>query len=110
MENRRSKDGYWSGATCPICGKEFFPTPEWAWNNGKSYLKRVCSYHCHLEARRKKPTKWDAKKAELMKRNEEIYRLYKEGTAREELSEMFGLSDNRIWKIITEMKSLEDIR
>lgn len=38
---------------CPICGKEFYPHPEWVYrtNYGRTF---VCSYKCSLEAERRK--------------------------------------------------------
>ena len=37
---------------CPICGKEFFATTQHAWVvDGE----KLCSYHCTLEAERRKP-------------------------------------------------------
>lgn len=31
---------------CPVCGREFRPTPEWAWKHGSI---KYCRYHCYLE-------------------------------------------------------------
>lgn len=40
-------------AWCPICGKEFFPTPEHVYRDGRlKYARPVCSYHCALESER----------------------------------------------------------
>lgn len=39
---------YYKSAICPICGKEFFPTLEWAYKKGS---KRYCSYSCLNKSR-----------------------------------------------------------
>jgi hypothetical protein len=32
---------------CPVCGKEFYPTPMWVYKDGKNVY---CSYHCYLRS------------------------------------------------------------
>lgn len=32
--------------TCPICGREFRPTPQWHWRHGGILF---CRYHCYLK-------------------------------------------------------------
>ena len=41
--------------TCPICGKEFFPSKDWAYRLNKSVKRSwlVCSYSCLLIAKKK---------------------------------------------------------
>lgn len=34
---------------CPICGKEFYPTPDWVYRSG---ARRVCSWTCVLRGRK----------------------------------------------------------
>lgn len=37
------------GRTCPICGKEFFPTSDWVYRSGG---RQVCSWSCELRGRK----------------------------------------------------------
>ena len=39
-------------ATCPVCGKVFYPSPEHVYHMPASKA-RVCSYHCMVEAERR---------------------------------------------------------
>lgn len=41
---------------CPVCGKIFLSTPQWIYKAFINRRKRlVCSHHCTVEAKRKKP-------------------------------------------------------
>ena len=94
---------------CPVCGKSFFPTPEWVYNTGtysNGVFKRVCSYKCHLKAREKPKGKRERVRAQLNIRDREIYMMYREGVTHTELSERYNLTSDRIWKILRQQKSL----
>lgn len=42
---------------CPVCGKVFIPSPEHVYKvylKGYNAYKKVCSYHCMMDYRRKK--------------------------------------------------------
>ena len=49
---------------CPVCGREFVPTPQWHWSAGRI---KFCRYHCYLkrgpilEAERKKARSYRSK-------------------------------------------------
>lgn len=100
---------------CPICGKEFFPTDGWVYNNGQyshGKLKRVCSWNCHNESRRRleaKKTSTRYYRSNIIPpgRDEEIRKLASEGVSTCELSEKYSLTADRIRQIIRAGKSAE---
>lgn len=102
----KSKGGYscFTEATCPICGKWFAPTPEWAYNNGRS--KKVCSYKCHLKARERPKSKREIAKEQMAIRDREIYMMFRAGFGYAELAERYDVGEARIRVIITQQKSL----
>lgn len=57
MEDQESRRDVFPAQTCPVCGREFVPTPEWHWE--ESGVK-FCRYNCYLkrapiiEAKRKR--------------------------------------------------------
>lgn len=103
---KKFKGGYscFTEATCPICGKWFSPTTEWVYNNGRG--RKVCSYPCHNEARRRNTSRRDDAKKKRELRDREIYMLYHEGVAHTELAERYKLTSDRIWKILRQQKAL----
>lgn len=89
---------------CPICGKVFVPAPEHIYNDGK---KRVCSWHCQVEAERRKAAERAKKRHFRGKRippgrDDEIRKLASEGMSHEELSVRYQLCKERIRQIVTE--------
>lgn len=89
---------------CPICGKNFIPAPMHVYNDGN---KAVCSYHCHLEAFRRREAAKVKKRSYKGKvidpgRDDEIRRLASEGMSYKELSEKYHLGVHRIQQIISE--------
>lgn len=71
---------------CPICGKEFYPHPEWVYrmNYGMTY---VCSYKCTLEAeRRQEASAKEARRKNRIKNSKYKY-VFPDGY------EAFGLHD-----------------
>lgn len=95
---------------CPICGKLFYPTDEWVYNNGITHQpKKVCSYPCHMEARRRieaaKISKRHYKGKPIpLSRDEEIRRLVSEGVHPKELAVKYEVSETRIRRIVSEGK------
>ena len=95
-------------AICPICGKEFFPTEGWVYNSGNytnGKYQRVCSWHCHLEARRIR----EAEKAHGKTyrgvpvepdRDQKIVQLAKEGVPLPEIAARYHLTKGRILQIL----------
>ncbi len=54
-----SEDYPWD-KTCPICGREFFPTVEWRFKRGKSSNPTyICSYPCCREYDRREEKKME---------------------------------------------------
>lgn len=47
---------------CPVCGKEFVPAPDHVYKVTKSGAP-VCSYHCMMDARRKRDARRKKKKS-----------------------------------------------
>lgn len=89
---------------CPVCGKIFVPAPEHIYNDGK---KRVCSWHCQVEAERRKAAEKANKRHFRGKRippgrDEEIRKLAEEGMSFEELSARYKLCAERIRQIVRE--------
>lgn len=85
---------------CPICGGDFFPTLDWVYNDGEG--KRVCSWPCHCEARRRKETRKKTRKETPTDpdRNKKILELAKEGVPVPEIASKFRISKERILQII----------
>ena len=44
---------------CPVCGKEFYPGPEWTWKDSKHVY---CSYKCYRSVIKKKIEKHNRRK------------------------------------------------
>lgn len=96
---------------CPICGREFFPTDEWVYNDGTYYSKKVCSYPCHMEARRRieeaKISKRHYKSKPIpVGRDEEIRKLVSEGIHPKELAVKYEVSEARIRQIVSQGKAV----
>lgn len=97
---KKFKGGYscFTEAVCPICGKSFFPTPEWVYNTGKySHGKRVrvCSYKCYMEAQRNPPKKMTPKQEERQRMDElarELLAKKQSGMSVREIAEEYGLT------------------
>ncbi len=89
-------------SVCPICGKVFFPTPEWVYNDGKG--SKVCSYHCSLEAERRSKASSSHKSYRGAPvepdRDQKIVKLAKEGIPLTEIAYKFNLTKGRIQQII----------
>ena len=84
---------------CPICGENFCPGYEWAYNTGGYHgHQRVCSYPCHLEARRRLDQ--EHPRCNVSARNSEIYDKYIAGASEASLAKMYGLTKVSIEKII----------
>ena len=110
MAKQKREHSCFTESTCPVCGKSFFPTPEWVYNTGiysGGILRRVCSYKCHLKARDKQKGKREIDKEMRELRDREIYMLYREGVEHTELAERYKLTSDRIWKILRQQKALD---
>lgn len=61
--------------SCPVCGREFRPTPEWHWRHGEILF---CRYHCYL----KRDTVLAARNQKMRdyRSRGRIYRYDKEGS------------------------------
>jgi hypothetical protein len=87
--------------TCPICGKHFFPDKDWVYNDGHG--KKVCSWSCHLKARRdvdKVQRVYFGNGVYYSRRDTEIQRLAENGVDPQELAERYNLTRTRILQII----------
>lgn len=69
----KPRNGGWDTAECPVCGKEFFPTPQWVYKlssaHGRLKYKPVCSYGCLCRAQKEIDAE-KQRKAELRVRRE----------------------------------------
>ena len=88
-------------AKCPICGKEFFPTQDWVWNDCKD--KKVCSYPCHLKARENKykvQRVYFGNGVYYSSRDREIQSLARDGVDPQELATRYNITRTRVLQII----------
>lgn len=91
-------------AICPICGKEFFPTPEWVYNDGNG--GKVCSWHCHCEAKRIREAAEKARGKTYRgvpvepDRDQNILKLAKEGVPLPKIAVRYHLTKGRILQIL----------
>ena len=90
---------------CPICGKNFIPAAMHVYNDGN---KAVCSYHCHLEAIRRKEAEKKKKKRNYRgsvidpNRDDNIRRLASEGMSLKEIADKYSLGIAQIRRILRE--------
>lgn len=91
--------------TCPICGKNFIPAAEHIYDNGET--APVCSWTCHLEARRRKEAVKPKQRRFRRKpippgRDEDIRKRVSEGESIVSLAEKYEISTERVKQIIRE--------
>lgn len=62
----KARKSAWDSAECPVCGKEFFPSKEWAYRLnfvcGRLKYKPVCSYGCLCRAKKEFEAEQEAKR------------------------------------------------
>ena len=93
---RTTDENNFRGTLCPICGREFYPTPEWGWKDSENLY---CRYSCMRKAERmrhaggpkKKPARRRGKSARedlenLTSYDETRIRMIQEGAAAEEIN------------------------
>ena len=83
-------DGH-NGNICPICKKEYFPTPDWVYKDGLG--KRYCSWSCLNKSRKLKNRKGLKAVAQYTTEGE-LVRVYESAT---QAAERMGCSPSYIW-------------
>ena len=90
---------------CPICGKNFIPAAEHIYDNGADVS--VCSWTCHLEARRRKEMGKPKQRRFRNKpippgRDEDIRKRVSEGESIVSLAKKYEISTERVKQIVRE--------
>jgi DNA invertase Pin-like site-specific DNA recombinase len=102
-------DNYCSGyfplidVKCPVCGKEFCPTCEWAYRNSGG--RRVCSYNCMMASRKtKKKSKRQSEREKYDEITREMLNKKASGMSTSEIAKEYGVHPTSVGMRITNYK------